>query len=115
MQSARAIHWAAILLAPVLAAAGQILLKIGASDGTRFRDFLNPSIGLGLVSYGLGTILWIVALSRLPLRIAYPFTALTFVLVYFAAVLLLGERFSIRGVAGTILILSGLALILTDH
>lgn len=115
MHSTRAIHWVAIFLAPVLAAAGQILFKIGATNGTSLRDFINPSIGFGLAAYAMGTVLWIVALSRLPLRVAYPFTALTFILVYFASILLLGEKFSVRGVVGTLLVLGGLSLILTDH
>ena len=50
-------------------------------------------------------------LSRTPITVAYPFTALTFALVYLAGALLFGEPVTIRAIAGVILILSGLFLI----
>ena len=101
-------------LASLFATAGQLLFKVGASHSSHWKDFINPSIALGLVAYGLGTMLWLVALSRLPLKVVYPFVALTMVSVYIAAALFLGERITPRGVAGTLIVLAGLALILVD-
>lgn len=102
-------------VAALFATAGQLLFKVGASHCIRWEDFINPSIALGLVSYGLGTVLWILALSRLPLKVVYPFVALTLVLVYLGAALLLGERITLRGALGTVVVLAGLALILVDN
>lgn len=102
-------------LAALFATAGQLLFKVGASNCSHWKDFLNPSIALGLTSYGLGTVLWIIALSRLPLKVVYPFVALTLVLVYLGAALFLGERVTPRGLLGTGVVLAGLALILVDN
>ena len=50
-------------------------------------------------------------LSRTPITVASPFTALTFALVYLAGALLFGEPVTIRAIAGVILILGRLFLI----
>ena len=100
-----------LLLAAVLAALGQILFKSGAAGRTHWLEFINlPVIG-GLGCYGLSTLLWIYCLSRLPLRVVYPYTALTFVLVYLGAFLAFGEKPGARGIAGVLLVLAGLFLI----
>jgi|GEM_PF-723457 len=102
-------------LAAILATAGQLLFKVGANNANHWKDFFNVPIALGLASYGLGTMLWIVTLSRLPLKVVYPFVALTMVMVYLGAALLLGERITPRGLTGTMVVLIGLALILVDN
>lgn len=101
-------------VAALLAATGQLLFKVGAQGREGVLEFLNPSIAGGLLCYGLGTIVWVYALSFEKLVHVYAFTALTFALVYAGGVLLLGERLSSVGVAGIALILAGLYL-LTVH
>jgi drug/metabolite transporter (DMT)-like permease len=102
------------LLGAVLAAFGQISLKYGADGRTVLWDFLNFWIMLGLALYLAGTVCWILALSKVPLTVLYPFTALTFVLVNVFAVALLGERLSARAIGGTALVLLGLFLVATS-
>ena len=46
-------------------------------------------------------------------RQVYPFTALTFVLVYLAGLLIFKEAFSMRSLAGVLLIVSGLYLVVS--
>lgn len=103
-----------LCVAAMFATAGQLLFKVGANNASHWKDFLNWQIAMGLTSYGIGTVLWIVALSRLPLKVVYPFVALTMVMVYLGAALLLGERITVRGVLGTFVVLAGLALIVGD-
>jgi len=55
--------------------------------------------------------LWLLALARLPLSRVYPFTILTFVLVYVASVWLLGEQLTSSLVIGASLVLGGLLVI----
>jgi undecaprenyl phosphate-alpha-L-ara4N flippase subunit ArnE len=100
-----------LLASAVFAAAGQVLFKLGAADRTSLRDFINLQLAGGGALYFLGAVLWIAALSKAPLSVAYPFTALTFVLVYLASVFLLGERPPIGAIAGVIIVLCGLGLI----
>jgi drug/metabolite transporter (DMT)-like permease len=102
-----------VVLGSLLAAAGQIFLKLGATGATTFTDYVNPRLGIGFGLYAIGSVLWVIALSRLPLSRVYPFTVLTFVIVYVASFALLGERISGTVVAGALLVLAGLVVIAT--
>jgi drug/metabolite transporter (DMT)-like permease len=97
-----------LALAASLAAAAQLMFKFGATGRTGWMSFINAWIIAGLVCYGLGTVIWIYGLSKAPLSVVYPFTALTFVLVYAASVLVVGETTSARSLIGIALILGGL-------
>lgn len=101
-----------LLVSTLCAAAGQVFFKLGAANRTTLADFINPQIIGGGVLYFLGAVLWVGALSRTPLSAAYPFTVLTFVLVYLASILLLGERPSPNAFVGVGLVLAGLGVIL---
>jgi undecaprenyl phosphate-alpha-L-ara4N flippase subunit ArnE len=100
-----------LLAGTVLAATGQVLFKIGAAGRETITSFLNAWIFAGLASYALGTMLWIYALSKIRLTVVYPFTALTFVLVYLFGILILREPAASQALVGVALILAGLFLI----
>jgi drug/metabolite transporter (DMT)-like permease len=100
-----------LLAGAAFGAVGQVLFKVGATSRTALADFINSWICLGLMSYGLGTLIWIYALSKAPLTVVYPFTALTFVMVYGSGILLFGEQTSVRAGLGVGLVLVGLFLI----
>ena len=46
---------------------------------------------LGLACYGISVVLWLGALSRVPVSIAYPMLSIGYVVNAFAAALLFGE------------------------
>lgn len=97
----------------VCAALGQVLFKVGAAGRVSLADFFNVWILLGLLFYGLGTVLWIYSLSKARLTVVYPFTALTFVLVYLFGIYGFNEPTTVRALAGMALVLAGLFLITT--
>lgn len=101
------------VLGAVLASLGQVSFKWGATGRDGLMEFVNPWILLGLVLYLGGTASWIRALASAPLTVVYPFTALTYVLVNFMAVGVLGESLTVRGIAGTLLVLLGLLLMMS--
>lgn len=101
----------ALLAGAIFAASGQVLFKIGASGRESLTDFINLWIFGGLVLYGIGTVLWIFSLSKVNLLIVYPFTALTFILVYLSGIFIFNEPTSIKALFGVSLILLGLLLI----
>ena len=103
-----------LFLAAIFAAIGQVLFKSGAHGRVHWLEFINPAVIGGLGCYGLSTVLWIYCLSKLPLRVVYPYTALTFVLVYIGAFLVFDEKPGGRGIAGVVLVLAGLFLINSD-
>ncbi|WP_231887597.1 EamA family transporter [Ralstonia mannitolilytica] len=97
-----------VLAGVIFAAAGQVALKVGADGRKTLAEFCNAWIVLGLVCYAIGTLLWIFSLSRTGLTVVYPFTALTFVLVYLAGVVAFGEHAGFVQWLGIALILTGL-------
>ena len=102
-----------LLAGTLFAAVGQLLFKIGASGREAFSSFVNAWLLAGLIAYALGTLLWIYALSKVPLTVVYPFTALTFVLVYLFGITILNEPTTIKALVGVALVLGGLFLIST--
>jgi len=101
----------ALIAGAVLGAIGQVLFKLGASGRVNLSSFVNAQIVTGFIFYGIGAGLWIWALSKESLAVVYPFTVLTFVLVYLASIILLGEHPSPVGWIGVGLVLVGLFLI----
>lgn len=93
------------------AAAGQLLLKIGADGKETVVEYVNTPLVSGLLLYAVGVVIWIYVLSREQLVNVYAFTALTFVLVYLGGAALLHEQISKAAFAGILLILAGLYLI----
>ena len=100
-----------LLAGTLFAALGQVLFKLGATGRDSLASFINIWIISGLVSYTLSTILWIYSLSKARLTLVYPFTALTFVLVYLVGIFVLKEPTSVRALLGVGLVLWGLFLI----
>jgi len=111
MKSAMSNPYLAITAASILGAAGQILLSLGAKGNQEFSQYLNIRVGTGLLIYAVATVAWIFALSRLPLNLAYAFTALTFILVYAGSAMLLHEQIRPWPLLGVALIATGFLLI----
>lgn len=102
----------ALLGGALLAATGTLMLKAGASGRTEVLQFVNLQIVVGLALYGLGSVLWIYCMSREPLSVVYPFTALSFVIVLAGAILFQGERPSPINLAGAFVVVVGIGLIM---
>ncbi|UQZ88258.1 hypothetical protein C4J81_03140 [Deltaproteobacteria bacterium Smac51] len=95
-----------LTLSSATAAVGQILLKLGASRGG-WEILKAPQFWGGGFCYFISFVLWVYALSKVELGMAYPFTALTFVMVFLLSFLVLGESVSRMELLGIMLILSG--------
>lgn len=104
-----------LTLAAFSAAGGQLLFKIGARDRENFFEFINITILVGILIYGIATIIWIYVLSYEKLVNVYAFTALTFVLVYLCGIFILNEKVSIAGIVGIFLVIGGLYLIASNY
>jgi len=103
---------AAVLVASCLcAAAGQALLKLGATGRLGPIEFANAHVFFGLLGYAVGLVLWMFSLSRLPLFVAYPFTLLTTLCVGVFSLVFLGERPGSLAYPGWVLVVIGLVLI----
>jgi drug/metabolite transporter (DMT)-like permease len=86
-----------LLLNILLLVAGQTAWKIGLdrSGGLRLENLLSvlfsPLILLGILIYGIATLLWLYVLSRLPISLAYPLQSIAYVLALLIAFLFFKE------------------------
>jgi drug/metabolite transporter (DMT)-like permease len=107
--------WVLVFATMAGLSAGQVLFKLGAAslerDGAPTPiPLLNAPILAALVIYAISTVFWISALRALPLRLAYPVSALAYVLVPVLGHFFLHEPLSLRTLAGAALIVGGVAI-----
>lgn len=106
----------------ILAACGHLLIKLGliaaaqsASPATPmqsiFHYLLQPAVPVGLGIYGVGTLLWIRAVSRQNISFLYPLTALNYVIVSVGGKLFFHETLSAGRCIGIAVIVLGVALL----
>jgi small multidrug resistance pump len=72
-------YWIALVAAIVTSMAGQTLLKAGAGAPGFIAQLFDPRTMVGLVLYGGAALLYIVALRRIPMSVALPCTAVSYV------------------------------------
>ena len=114
-------HWLALVVAIVASQAGQVLLKFGASGLPPPDDILVSLLDqvlrwqtlLGLTCYGSGTLFYVVALRRIPMSVALPCTAVSYVSATLFGMLLFHEHLTSLKFAGLLLVCAGVVL-LTD-
>jgi len=73
------IYWAVLLAAIITSLFGQTLLKAGAKATDFWTQIFDWHTLLGLCLYGGAAILYIVALRRIPMSVALPCTALSYI------------------------------------
>jgi multidrug transporter EmrE-like cation transporter len=101
-----------ILVGVLLNAAAQLLLKAGTNAmplGVRLA--LEPHILGGLACYVVSVVVWVVALSRVPVSIAYPMLSIGYVVNAIAARYLLGETLTPMRLAGIGIIVLGVFIV----
>jgi multidrug transporter EmrE-like cation transporter len=112
-----------ILTGVLLNAAAQLLLKAGTTRIGEFQfSFENivpigikiatqwPIIG-GLACYGISVVVWILALSRVPVSLAYPMLSIGYIVNAFAAWWLFGESLTAQKLIGIAVIIVGVWLV----
>jgi len=110
---------ALVLTGVLLNAVAQLLLKAGSGvlAGIELRAanalviagrlVLNVPIIAGLVCYAISVVVWILALSRVEVSVAYPMLSVGYVVNALAAWWLFGESLSAMRMAGIGIILIG--------
>lgn len=115
---------AALLLAAIaLGSAAQLLLKAGTNAIGHFdftldnalpvalRVAMEPRILAGVGCYGISLVIWIMALSRVEVSVAYPMLSIGFALNAVLAWWLLGEAFSVQRLIGIAIIIVGVFIV----
>jgi drug/metabolite transporter (DMT)-like permease len=103
------------LLCVALIAAGQILFKLTANSinvaGTVLDRAVISIASASLIIYGIATLAWVYLLQTAPLSRAYPYMALSFVIVGLVSWLYFQEPMSGFYAAGLTLIVLGIIMI----
>jgi multidrug transporter EmrE-like cation transporter len=118
-----AVTFGLVIVGVLLNAAAQLLLKAGTN---RIGDFqfsvdnivpigkaiaIQPHILGGLACYGVSVVVWIMALSRAPVSVAYPMLSIGYVVNAFAAWYLFGESITAQKLIGIGFICIGVWLV----
>ena len=118
------LSWALLLGGVALNAAAQLFLKAATrASGMLVLDSGEVSwqaaslliralpLWMGLTCYGASVILWLGALSRVPVSVAYPLLSLGYVLNALAAAYLFAEPLTLAKAFGIGLIIAGVIVI----
>jgi small multidrug resistance pump len=106
------LSYLALAAAILLGICGQIALKSAAVGAPSFAaQMFNSMTILGLVIYGLASFAYIAALNRIPVSIAFPSVAASYVIVAVLAHLLWNEPLGWPQMGGIALIAGGIFLI----
>jgi multidrug transporter EmrE-like cation transporter len=118
------LSWLLLLSGVALNAAAQLLLKAATrTSGVLISDGGHVSwiaaaqllraipLWVGVSCYGVSLILWLGALSRVPVSIAYPMLSIGYVVNAAAAFYLFGEALTTPKVVGIMLIVVGVVFV----
>jgi undecaprenyl phosphate-alpha-L-ara4N flippase subunit ArnE len=115
-----------IIFSVVLAALAQLTLKHGMNQvsdygarplelgqpvATLQRIATNLSVWVGLATFAASALVWLVVLSRASLSFAYPFAALTYVLILLFDRFVLRDQVPLMRWGGVALIIGGILLV----
>lgn len=101
------------ILNSIIIILGQTLWKIGLSRMNNFslKILIEPLVILGMLVYGVSTLLWFYILSKIPFSIAYPLNSIVYVLSMLVGYFLFSETLSLQKILGTLLLLTGVTFI----
>ena len=117
------LSFALILTGVMLNAAAQILMKAGTNAIGYFEFSASNILPIGwklatewhiiaaLFCYALSVVIWILALSRVPVSIAFPMLSMAYIVNAIAAWWLLGEAFNPAKLIGMGVIIVGVIIL----
>ncbi len=118
-----AISFALVLLGVLLNAAAQLLLKAGTNHIGQFEFSVGnavpvgiklatqPHIVAGIGCYVVSVVVWIMALSRAEVSVAYPMLSIGYVVNAVAAYFLFGEAVTVQRLMGIGIIVVGVYIV----
>ncbi len=117
------VAFALVLSGVLLNACAQLLIKAGAETAGHFaftagniwraglHFALQWQILLGLGCYAVSVVVWILALTRVQVSVAYPMLSLGYVVTAFAAWWLFGEAMTLQKLMGIAVIIVGVVIV----
>ena len=90
---------------------GEIKLSMAGAWPVTQQLMLEPALWLGLFCYGISVIIWILALSRVDVSIAYPMLSIGYIVNALFAWLLFGEALTLERLVGIGVIILGVYIL----
>ena len=111
-------YWLALGAAISTSLVGQILLKSGAAgsveaEGSFIDQLFRIPTMVGLVFYGGAALLYIIALRKIPMSVALPCTAASYVVIAIIGWAVFGESMGVHKIGAIALISAGVVLLAT--
>ena len=104
--------WLSLAAAITVSLLGQVLLKAGAGgEGGFVAQLFRPATMVGLVCYGGAALLYIVALRRIPMSVALPCTAASYVVIALVGHFAFGESLGAQKIMAILLISAGVVVL----
>lgn len=106
----------------LLAVVGHLLIKFGLNAVSKTAVFhlglihrvlvyvLQPAVFFGLATYALGTLLWVLAVSKREISYLFPLSAMNYVLVAIGGMVLFGEAIPVGRWLGILVVVAGVVL-----
>src|ERR1700735_2698514 len=104
-------YWVSLALAISTSMVGQTLLKAGAGTPSFAAQLLDARTIGGLALYGGSALLYIIALRRIPMSVALPSTAVSYIVAALIGHYVFAEAMSIAKVAGIAMICVGVLML----
>jgi multidrug transporter EmrE-like cation transporter len=90
---------------------GVIELSLAQAGPVALRLAAEPWLWVGLTCYGVSVIVWILALSRVDVSIAYPMLSIGYIVNALAAWALFGEALTVSRAVGIAVIILGVFIL----
>ena len=105
------LYWATLAVAILTSMIGQTLLKSGAGQPSLFDQLLDWHTLIGLTLYGGAAFLYLIALRRIPMSVALPSTAVSYVAAALIGHYMFGEPLGLTQLSAIALISAGVVLL----
>jgi small multidrug resistance pump len=105
------LYWVVLAAAIVTSMAGQTLLKAAAGAPDFLTQLFDPRTIVGLGLYGGAALLYIVALRRIPMSIALPCTAISYVAAALIGHYGFAEPLGVMHLGALVLICAGVVML----
>jgi drug/metabolite transporter (DMT)-like permease len=92
-------------------AAREVCFKRAANHTALLKAMMKPLTWLGIFFWGIEIVAWTLVLEHVPLSVAFPLMALTYITIVLAGALILNEAVNIRHAIGACLITAGVACV----
>jgi small multidrug resistance pump len=104
-------YWGALVLAITTSMVGQTLLKAGAGAPSFTAQLFDFRTIIGLCLYGGSALLYIVALRKIPMSVALPCTAVSYVVAALIGHYVFAESLGVPKMTGIAMICLGVLML----